>query len=149
MSWIKKFVQSGVCEKKETSDITVNDIFKNLLDRNISKSVIVEQLFSSVGYTKEEILEELNNQVDKPKEYYKQLELNKFYDKLPKETIEFIEFSTKTYQLIDSKKDVYNKNLIITKNDIITLSLYIANYYYKGKISEFYEDNGVNYNKIL
>jgi len=143
-----KFFKEGVCTDKQENEVTVNDIFKNLLDRNVSRNIYVEKYLSLMGYTSQELIKKIDSQLNKPNGYYKRLELNKFYQNLPKDTINFIETATKIYQVIESRKES-NSNYLITKEDLITLSLYISNHYYNGRISEFFKDNDVSYEKVL
>ena len=73
------------------------------------------------------------------------------YDKLNAETRDFVNFTTKTYQLLVEKmKDgKYNKNILHSYDDVALLALYIASSFYNTKADEFYVWYGFSLEEVL
>lgn len=127
--------------------ITITNIFTNLLKRDITKSLIIEKVLNNGNDEYKKIYDAL---VDDTYDFRKKL--NDFYQELPKESRAFIEFSSKTYKLIKIKmsNDLHNKELLLTDQDAIVLSLYIANCHYNRKIAKYFNEYGnVTLDKVL
>lgn len=136
------------------TDITVITILENLLDRNLSKSVEVERLLQRLGIQLNDILSigaKIDKIVELEEQKYKNFYISNFYDRLAKETKDYIEFTTKVYLLILQKmKDKkHNKEILVGEDDADTLALYIAIYYFRGNVAKFFEFHGVTLDKIL
>ena len=135
-------------------NITVVIILENLLDRNLSKSVEVERLLQQLGIQLNDILSigaKIDKIVELEEQKYKNFYISNFYDRLAKETKDYIEFTTKVYLLILQKmKDKkHNKEILVGEDDADTLALYIAIYYFRGNVAKFFEFHGVTLDKIL
>lgn len=144
-----KYFTNGVCEDKEQKDITVTDIFTNLLERSITESYIIENLLNNNGNEYEEICNDITN--NNSKEDIRE-RLNSFYQDLSNETREFVEFSSKTLQLIKNKmlENKHNTELLFDINDATILSLYIANCYFDGNINRYFTEYGnITLDKVL
>ena len=136
------------------TDITVITILENLLDRNLSKSVEVERLLQRLGIQLNDILSigaKIDKIVELEEQKYKNFYISNFYDKLAKETKDYIEFTTKVYLLIlqKMKDEKHNKEILVGEDDADTLALYIAIYYFRGNVAKFFEFHGVTLDKIL
>lgn len=78
--------------------------------------------------------------------------MNLTYEELKAETRDFVNFTTKTYQLLVEKmKDgKYNKNIFRSSyRDVALLALYIASSFYKTKADEFYVWYGFSLEEVL
>lgn len=74
------------------------------------------------------------------------------YEELNTETRDFVNFTTKTYQLLVEKmKDgKYNKNIFHSSyRDVALLALYIASSFYNTKADEFYVWYGFSLEEVL
>ena len=89
-----KYFEQGVCKDKKREDITIEDIIINLLDRNVTGSLIIEKFMNSAGLTKDDVLRVLS------KEQKTRKKVNGIYDKMSKETIKSLEFTAKSYKFI-------------------------------------------------
>lgn len=149
-----KYYHSGVNEKVEEAEITVSKILNNLFDRNFTNSYAIEKLFAKLNCYVGTFLpvEEKVEHVRDSEERINSLSYVKnFYAELSKESRDFIEFTTKIYLLLleKMKEKTHNEEILITEDDADTLALFIASYYYKLDVSEFFEDHGISLERVL
>lgn len=145
-----KYLDKGVCEDKYFEDITITDIFTNLLERDITESYIIEILLNNNGDEYNQIYNEITDDGISDEDIRERL--NDFYNDLSNETREFIGFSNKTYQLIKKKmlENKHNTDLLFNDADVTVLSLYIANCYFDGNINKYFTEYGnVTLDKVL
>ncbi|MCI9233197.1 MAG: hypothetical protein HFH08_01210 [Bacilli bacterium] len=149
-----KYYYSGVNEKVEEAEITVSKIFSNLFDRNFTNSYAIEKLFAKLNCYVGVFLP-LEEKVEKLRDSEERINslsyVKNFYAELSKESRDFIEFTTKTYLLLleKMKEKTHNEEILVDEDDADTLALFIASYYYKLDVSEFFEDYGISLESVL
>lgn len=149
-----KYYHSGANEKIEEKEITVSKILENVLDRSFTNSYAIEKIFAKLNCYVGSFLpvEEKVEAVRVSQERINSLSYVKsFYAELSKESRDFIEFTTKTYLLLleKMKEKKHNEEILVGEDDADTLALFIASYYYKLDISEFFADHGISLEKVL
>ncbi len=154
LPYYKRYFTTGRNSNIQESDVKISDIVANLIDRDFTDSLIVEDILHENGI-KIETLENIEKKLSEQEEYDRkiahQAEVNKFYELLGKDEREFVQFVTKTYMLIlkKMKEGKHNQNMLLSEDDADTLALLIAAYYYQLDISVFFKDNGINLEGIL
>lgn len=150
----QEYWKEGVNKEKKSRKITVSSILENTLERNFTNSLVMEKLLARMNcyignispihnYALEymEVLRR-NYSLQYVKDFYKDLSL---------EVKNFIDFTAKTYLLIleQMKEKKHNSKVLIDEDDADTLALLMANYYFKGDVSEFFNSYGISLNKIF
>lgn len=149
--YYKKYIFGGRNKGKDSSDIKVDDVFLNLLDRDFNGSLIFEKILSSVNFNIDvfnDFDKKIESEIKNQELILKRKQLNEFYQDLSKESRDFINFTVKTYSLI-SKKISENKKSTLINDDVDTLALLISSYYFNTDVSKFFVANGVTLDKIL
>lgn len=149
-----KYYQYGNGINFDSAKISVQGVMKNVLNRNFTNSLVIEKILSNLDCSLDmfkNIETDTINAVENKKRIAEQESVKAFYKDVPKKTRDFIEFVVKTYTLIleKMKEKKHNDGILSTENDAIVLALYISSYYYNGKISEFFNDKGVTFGKVL
>ena len=77
--------------------------------------------------------------------------LSSFYENMSTDIKEFIETSSKIYILIleQMKDNKHNKEILNQEDDVDTLSILIASYFYQTEVSKYYEEYDISLEKIL
>ena len=141
-------------EKENNCLITITDILKRVLDRTETKNIGVEKILEKLGVTVDS-LDNLEEEIEKYSLIRKEKEeteyAKNFYASLNADTKEFINFSTKIYQLLLEKMQdrKHNTNILSCEDDADTLALYIASSFYNTDIEKFYVGHGVTLEKVL
>lgn len=153
-SLYKKYYQISETINLNPSNVSIQGLTKSVLDRSFTNSLVIEKLFSKLGRNVDEfrnIEEESRKAVSLQLKNKEQEAIKNFYKDVPKKTRDFLEFTGKTYTYLLEKmnENKHNGELLTTEVDAAVLSLYIANYFFKGKVSIFFEDNGVKFEDIL
>jgi len=150
----KRYVTAGVNENKPEETIEVADILNNVLDRDFTGVVLVDGIFEKCGTStkefkdiKTEIEEEMaRKKVEEELNYAKN-----FYKELKRDTKDFVNFTTQTYQLLLRKMEEgkHNQEILNCEDDADTLALYIASHFYNTDFETFFVDNGVTFEKVM
>lgn len=145
-----KYLYRPYFEAKDGEDINVKTIVKRLLDRNITNNIGVERILSSLNVRAQD-LSNMDEEIDKYKEIERDRQIREFYDGLNVDTRDYINFATKTYQLLleKMKEEKHNKYILSNADDADTLALYIASSFYNTNIEKFYVGHGVSLDKVL
>lgn len=150
----QEYWTDGANKDKQVKDINLFDIIDNLVDRSFTESVIVEKIMDA--FNKD--ISELSNLDEKISAYENldenselEIDINRFYSTINKDTKEFIIFSTLVYQslLKKIKLDKYNKDIIRNDHDIVNLAVFITGYFYGTDINNFYNYYGITMDKVL
>lgn len=149
-----QYYHNGANEKIEEADITVAKILNNLFDRNFTNSYAIEKLFAKLNCyvgTFLPVEEKVENLRDSEKRVHSLSYVKNFYAELSKESRDFIEYTTKIYLLLleKMKEKTHNEEILVDEDDADTLALFIASYYYKLDVSEFFSDHGISLEKVL
>ena len=139
---------------KVENSVSVQSITKAILDRNFTGSLVIEKVLSSLNCSIDmfkNIESETIRAVELQKRNQEQESVKAFYKDAPKKTRDFMEFACKTYSLILTKmqENKHNNKILATEQDAAILSLYIASNFFNGKVSEFFNDNGVSFIKVM
>lgn len=134
--------------------VSVQSITKAILDRNFTNSLVIEKILSSLNCSIDmfkNIEADTIRAVEIQKRNLEQESIKAFYKDAPKKTRDFMEFACKTYSLLMTKmsENKHNDKILASDQDAATLALYIASFYFNGKISEFFNDNGVSFSKVV
>ena len=140
----KRFVYEGVNRNTRREYITINSIAHNLCNREFNKSTIMEDihyLLTKKDSLESDFLDQLNVHFAK-KENIRKLELTQnFFQDLPVETIEYLEYVSNVHNIL------INKLSDLRIEDIKTLSLLLGLYKTKS-VKEFFEYLGITKDKI-
>ena len=139
---------------KVDNTASVQSIIKAILNRNFTGSLVIEKVLSSLGCSVDmfkNIESETIRAVELQKRNQEQESVKAFYKDAPKKTRDFMEFACKTYSLLLTKmqENKHNDKILATEQDAAILSLYITSNFFNGKISEFFNDNGVSFIKVM
>jgi len=136
------------------NNASIENIIKCILDRNFTNSLVIEKLFSKLECNVD-MFKNIEQKVERAIENQKKIQeaenIKSFYKDIPTKTKDFIEFAAKTYLLILDKmtQKKHNDDILSTDSDAVVLSLYIASHFFNGVISEFFNDNGVSFSKVM
>lgn len=149
-----KYYQNGNSINMSYNNLSVQGIIKNILNRNFTKSLVIDKLLTKLGCNTsmfKNIEQDSIRAIENKKLLEEQENIKIFYKDIPKKTRDFMEFTVKTYSLLLEKMNEkkYNAEILATEEDASILALYIASNYYNSNISEFFNDNGVTFQKIL
>ncbi len=144
-----KYLTEGVLTGVDYKDVTVPLILENVFNRSLAKSVAVEKFLASLGCD----ISKFDNLSKEIENAYKNIEnekISNFYNGLTIDVKNYIEFTCKTYTLLKEKvkEGNYNKALIRGEDDLDTLALLIATYYFNADVTKFYNANGVTLPKV-
>lgn len=145
-----KYLYKPYFEAKDGEDINVKTIVKRLLDRNITNNISIERILRSLNVSVQDLVN-MDEEIDKYKEIERDRQIREFYDGLNVDTRDYINFATKTYQLLleKMKEEKHNKYILSNADDADTLALYIASSFYNTNIEKFYVGHGVSLDKVL
>lgn len=134
--------------------ITIQGLVKNILNRNFTNSLVIEKLFAKLGFSVSDfgnIEEESRKAVTLQQKNKEQEAIKSFYKDVPKKTRDYLELTTKIYTYLTEKmvENKHNGDILSTDQDAVCLSLYLANHFFNGDVSVFFNDNGVKYDDIL
>lgn len=147
-----RYIKEGIFNsEKNMVPVTVPNVLVNLFNREFTKSYIIDEVFAQVGKNIDDF-KNINDWINKELTKYKLDQENEIKDKLygdiPKETIDFINFIGKTYQLLQTKL-INSHELIKSKNDIATLALLIASMFYETKVGLYFIEHNITLDKIF
>lgn len=131
---------------KENEDLSVIDVFSNLLDRKISDSLLLERFLNKKNVkikTKEELVISINNYIKNEKTD----EIQSIYNGLPLKTITYLEYLSKVYDIISENKDnsrIEYKNESITRISVL-MTIFLKNYDFAAYFLEY----NINLEKCL
>jgi len=150
----KKYYEVSETINLNPSTVSIQGLVKSILDRSFTNSLVIEKIFSKLGYSVSEfrnIEEESRKAVSLQRKNKEQAAIKAFYKNVPKKTRDFLEFSCKTYTYLVEKmvENKHNSELLATEIDAVCLSLYIANHFFGGDVSTFFNDNGVKFEEVL
>lgn len=145
-----KYLYKPYFEAKDGEDINVKTIVKRLLDRNITNNISIERILRSLNVSVQDLVN-MDEEIDKYKEIERDRQIREFYDGLNVDTRDYINFATKTYQLLveKMKEEKHNKYILSNADDADTLALYIASSFYNTNVEKFYAGHGVSLDKVL
>ena len=151
---IRDFYIPYIEKAKSNGQIDVLNIINNIWDRNFTETIYFEKLLAKHNCYMEMFYDFSN---ESKKEYQNEKRkifedtLSSFYDNMSTEVKDFIETSSKIYQLlIEKMKDNNHNNDILGKeDDADTLAILISSYYSKTEIARFYEDYNITLDKIM
>jgi hypothetical protein len=150
----EKYIKEGLNVGKKDSEITPANMVSNIFDRSFNDTLILEKILA-VANAHVGMFDNFSEQVPKIIEEQNNLRvlksINDFYENLPNQTREFMDFVAKTYQIVIKKMkiDGYNTELLFTEEEADTIALFIGTYYFDNDISKFFKDNGVTLEKVL
>ena len=144
-----KYLTHGVLTGVDYKNVTVPLILENVFNRSLVKSVAVEKLLATIGCD----ISKFDNLSKEVEDAYKNIEnekISNFYNGLTIDVKNYMEFTCKTYTLLKEKvkEGNYNKALIRSEDDLDTLALLIATYYFNADVTKFYNANGVTLPKV-
>ena len=150
----KRYWTTGANEGKNEEEIQVVDILNNVLDRNFTGVITIDKLFEKLGTStdefdnlKQNIESELNRRKIEDEINY----AKNFYKDLRRDTKDFVNLTTKTYQLLLKKmqEGKHNTDILNCEDDADTLALYIASHFYNTDFEKFYVAHGVTFDKVM
>lgn len=150
----KRYWTTGVNKDAKPEDIQVVDILSNVLDRNFTGVVTIDKLFEKLGTStaafanlKQSIEAEIAQRKSEEEMNY----AKSFYKDLRRDTKDFINLTTKTYQLLLKKmqEGKHNSEILNCSDDADTLALYIASHFYNTTFERFYVEHGVTFDKVM
>ncbi len=156
--WLKdvfsEFVFQGCNRGVERKDITIDSIAKNLFNRKLNNSLIIERILTNSGTTIErfrdfdKLIADIKVDFETGESDRKRL---KFYSSLDSKTIDFVEFLGKTYDHIIEKMNngEGNKDLLKSEDDADTLALLISSYFFNNDVVQFFVDHNITLPEIL
>jgi len=139
---------------KEENPENIRTILERLWQRTVTNTLAIEKICllancdsQAVDFSEKNVEE--NTEKLKIKLYQKYIQ--SFYNNLSKETIDFMDFTVRIYSILleQMQEEKLNKDYVKTEDDIDTLALCIANYYYHSEVSKFFQANGITLQKIL
>lgn len=146
-----RYIKEGIFNSENKVPITIPNVLTNLFNREFTNSYIIDEVFAQNGKNIDDfknIHVWINNELNKYKLEHETKIKDKLYADISKETIDFINFIGKTYQVLQTKLKI-NNDLIKSKNDIATLSLLIASMYYETKVGLYYIEHNITLDKIF
>ena len=146
-----RYIKEGIFNSENEVPVTVPNVLANLFNREFTNSYIIDEVFAQFGRNIDDfknINVWINNELNKYKLEHETKLKDKLYADIPKETIDFINFIGKTYQVLQTKLKT-NNDLIKSKNDIATLALLIASMYYETKVGLYYIEHSITLDKIF
>lgn len=149
----KRYWNDGV-NKDKKDNVKIADIVTNLFDRNFTKSSVIDKCLAIAKKTTDDFkdMSDKITSIEKISETSKiDIEVNKFYSDISKDTKEFIIFASKVYQVLlkKVKDNKYNEELLAKDEDFITLSIYISSHFYNTKLEEFFNYHNVSFDKVM
>lgn len=150
----KKYWLSGINQDVKEEDIQVVNILENVLNRDFTGVVVIDKLFEKLGTTTEEfsnLKENVDDEISRKKIEEETNYAKNFYKELKRDTKDFINFATQTYQLLLKKmaEGKHNTDILNCENDADTLALYIASHFYNTDFETFYVEHGVTFDKVM
>lgn len=150
----KRYVTTGVNENKKEEIVEVADVLNNVLDRNFTGVVMMDGIFEKCGVSTREfknIKTEIEEEIARKKVEEEVNYAKNFYKELKRDTKDFVNFTTQTYQLLLKKmqEGKHNQEILNCEDDADTLALYIASHFYNTDFETFYADNGVTFEKVM
>lgn len=143
----KRFVTSGVNTNKRPENIFINDVVRNLCNRDFNKSMIMENVF-----------EEIRRDIDLPANFMITLEnylKNKEEERKRKLTEEyFLDKSNEVYNFLENTCKAYTtlrtyvSNQKFQDEELITLALLYALFESSSEMKELYEHMGLDKSKL-
>lgn len=152
--YYKRYFQEGIYAGKDPSTVTVAGIVENLFNREFTGSLIIEKMMAQCNCHISQFMpfeQIINKRMEEKISQQDQKYIKNFYKNMRKDTREYIEFTCKTYMLLqqEMQKQQHNTTILNGLDDADTLALLIASYYYDGEVSQYFKDNGVTLEKIL
>ncbi len=150
----KRYWTTGVNKDVKEDEIQVVDILSNVLDRNFTGVVIIDKVFERLGTSTDEF-DNLKKNIEAAiirRKMEEEMNYTKsFYKELRRDTKDFINLTTRIYQVILKKmqEGKHNKEILICEDDADTLALYIASHFYNTDFEVFYADHGVTFEKVM
>lgn len=148
----KKYWTEGA--NYQQNNIQVVDVLGNVLDRNFTGVITIDKLFERVG-TSTSDFSDLKTSIEAATARKKaDEEMNyarSFYKELRRDTKDFINLTTQTYQLLLKKMQTgkHNTEILNCEDDADTLALYIASHFYNTDFEQFYVAHGVTFEKVM
>ncbi len=124
--------------------IYIHDILENLLDRNISNSIIIEKIFNSLNVS----LDVFNNFDEKIKEFeiIKENKLVEEIYKLPHKLINYFEYLSKIYDAINNNKD---SKINYKEIEILSLAIFLSQLNKNNEFVSYFSSMDVNLEQCL
>lgn len=154
MYYFRKYLEEGknkdVCKK----DLTIEKIISNILDRDFTKSMVLETLLFENGLSLDifdKFDERINNFEKKYLMNQKQKKINKFYGGVSKEVIEFVDFVSKVHIIIKKSMDeeICNRKYIYDEKDVRCFAFFISSYFFENNFITYFKENGISYEKVM
>ena len=152
----RKYYEHGIeyHATNNRSEITVQDIIDYVINHHLNSTLVVDRLMDHNKC----IPESLKSFPKLVEEEYRKQRLerelkytSKIYDNLKNDSIEYLELATKIYTLIQEKmkSNKHNTEVLNKEDDLDTLSLFIASFYYDLDVAKFYKKYDINLDKIF
>ena len=153
-SFYRKYFEKGIYEGKSKEEVTVQGIIENVLNHELNDTLVIDRVLKA-RQCNPESLQDFEGQVSEMLAQLKQTKeadyTNSLFKGLRGDTKEYLEFATKAYSLILEKmKDNQHNNFVLDKeDDVDTLALFIASYYFDLDVARFYESYGITLEDIF
>ncbi len=153
-SYFRKYYEKGIYEGKQRKDVTVQGIVENIINQKLNDTLIIDRVMQKSHCTPDS-LKNFLSQID---EFYKLDKEEKMHDyileiykDLSRDSIEYLELATRIYSLIQNKmsENKHNTEVLNSSDDLDTLSLFIASYYYNLDVAEFFKSYNITLDKVL
>lgn len=152
--YFKKYLFEGVNKNISKEQLSIVKIMGNVFDRNFTNSLKFENLLNSCGVS----IDKFDNfEADfdlfiKSEEIKKNKEAkDEFFKDMSFDVVEFIEFLSKIYIILDDNFNInkINEKIIKNEEDIKTLTLFLSSYFFDNIYNAYFSDNGITYDKIM
>ena len=149
-----KYYEDGIYKGKPKKDVTVQGIIENVLNQDLNDTLVLKRIMNARKGNPDDFKDfcKLVDQRYQRERLYKERSYsNQIYDKLRNDSIEYLELATKIYTLIKEKmKDnKHNVEVLNRADDIDTLSLFIASFYFNLDVARFYKLYGITLDKVM
>lgn len=145
----KRYVIEGINYRKNSENITINDVSLNLCNRDFNKSMIMENIFEEIRRDinlPNNFLSILNDFIEKQKKKINHKEKEEYFKNLPIEDLTYLTNVCKSYKGLINKtniQDRYCDDLII----VLSLLLGLDNLK-NNKTKELFENIGISLRHI-
>lgn len=135
---------------KNLDEIKLSDVISLAFDKKFTNSSIIDTLLNNSSSKSTDFIN-LTSKFNEEKEAKNRKELDKFYNQFDKQTRDFINlvFKIYTYVMQQVENNNCNTNIIKSSDDVDTLSIFIASYFYNGSVSSYFIDNCITLEKVL